>query len=381
MRHNIGPMCSADLSIIVTSFERPGNLQRALLSLAVQRDLSQAIEVIVADDGSRDHTPEVVEEFRRSVRFPVRWVTHAHDAFRPGRCRNEGFALSTAPYVVFLDGDCVAPPDHLAAHFQRRRRGIAMTSDCCRLDHQTSQRVTESVVRSGEYLRWIPPGELRRLAAAHWRACFYDLIRHPTKPRLVGNNVGIWRDDYQRVNGYDESYAGWGCEDDDLGIRLHQAGIRVRSLRRWTWTCHLWHPPVATVPKKYRQGVNVAYFERQGRLARCRHGLVKRATSDLDVRVVGRPARPDAAARLLPGVLDRPSRSEPPEVEILFLPGSGRFTGRADCNVLVVLEDAPAISRAARRAHLVIADKSVPGAGAAPHFPLDQFAQAMDSIA
>jgi len=129
----------------------------------------------------------------------------------------------------------------------------------------------------------------------------------------------------------------------------------------------------------YRNGV--AYFERQGRLARCRHGLVKRATSDLDVRVVGRPARPDAAARLLPGVLDRPSRSEPPEVEILFLPGSGRFTGRADCNVLVVLEDAPAISRAARRAHLVIADKPVPGAGAAPHFPLDQFAQAMDSIA
>src|SRR5262249_14161034 len=151
------------------------------------------------------------------------------------------------------------------------------------------------------------------------------------------NNVGIWRADYERVNGYDENFQGWGCEDDDLRYRLRKVGVQIESILRWTCTYHLWHETDVTQPGSWKQGANVSYLLRKGRLPGCRSGLVKRSLDDLAIRVVGRPASPQLAQQLLHGRFASEPKSRA-EVEILFLPGRGRFSGRADCNVLVALE-------------------------------------------
>ena len=91
----------------------------------------------------------------------------------------------------------------------------------------------------------------------------------------------------------------------------------------------------------------------QGRLTRCLNGLVKRRHEDLAIRIVGRAEQPLAVARLVAGKFTCPT-AERPEIEILFLPGEGRFTGEADCNVVVALEPAAARSRLARQADLTI---------------------------
>jgi predicted glycosyltransferase involved in capsule biosynthesis len=44
-----------------------------------------------------------------------------------------------------------------------------------------------------------------------------------------------------RVNGFDESYSGWGLEDSDLAIRLIRAGVQHKSARFATPVFHLWH--------------------------------------------------------------------------------------------------------------------------------------------
>ena len=54
-------------------------------------------------------------------------------------------------------------------------------------------------------------------------------------------NLSLWREDFMRVNGFDESYSGWGLEDSDLAIRLIHAGIRHKSARFATPVFHLWH--------------------------------------------------------------------------------------------------------------------------------------------
>src|SRR5437667_259658 len=111
----------------------------------------------------------------------------------------------------------------------------------------------------------------------------------PTRPHLTGNNVGIWRADYERVNGYDENFEGYGAEDNDLGFRLRRAGVRVRSILHRTRAYHLWHPREATFTPTSREGCNYNYLMRRGGLVRCRNGLVKRPLADLKLRVVGGP--------------------------------------------------------------------------------------------
>ncbi len=280
-------MARPDISIIICTYQRPRNLRLCLLAAAAQRDFPYKIELIVADDGSQDETPEVVERFRRETGRPVTFCTHPHRGFRPALTRNEGFALSTAPYVLFLDGDCLIPPDHLAVHFRLRRPGRALTTDAVRWDRAASEACGEEDVLSGAFTRRVPPAERRRLRFAHWKALLYHRLRHPTKPRLLGGNFSAWRRDIEAVNGFDENYNGWGCEDDDVGIRLHQRGVRVYSIRRQTHTFHLWHPPVDSVPAKIRHGRNYEYFRRRGRLARCRNGLEKRELGDLRAIVSG----------------------------------------------------------------------------------------------
>jgi hypothetical protein len=240
--------------------------------------------------------------------------------------------------------------------------------------------VDSEAIRTGAFRNWAPASELRRLKKLYRSARFYRLIHHPTKPKLIGNNVGIHRADFEKVNGYDENFEGWGCEDDDLRGRLRQAGVHVESIVHWTHTFHLWHASDTTAPTTWKQGANVRYLLRKGRLTRCTNGLEKRTIDDLGVRIVGIPAQPETVERLVRGHF-RPLSTEPPEMEILFLPGDGRFSGRAECNVLVALDHRAASSPAARRAHRIV--MPTPGDAPPPSAPLDwdQFSQALRAAA
>ena len=350
-------MSSPEIALLMSTYQRPRHLRLALESILLQRDVAGRMELVVTDDGSTDETPEIVADFARAAPFRVGFTTHPHTTFRLSRWRNEGVRASTAPYILFLDGDCILPPDHVGRASRAAPAGHGHGRRFLPIGRGHQRRVTPEVVRSGEFQAWGPADELRRLRKRDRAARFYRFIRHPTRPKIIGNNVGIWRSDYERVNGYDENFEGWGCEDDDLRARLHAAGVRIASILRWTHTFHLWHPTDVTTPAQWKQGANVNYFLRKGRLTRCRNGLVKRDLADLAVHVVGHSARPTTSRGCWRGGFAA-SRADKPEVELLFLPGEGTFSGRADCNVLVAL-DAAAVDRARRGSeHLTIAPPS-----------------------
>ncbi len=379
-RYLLAPMSEPEIALLMSTYQRPDHLRRALASIALQHGVDRKMELVITDDGSTDETPQIVEEFARRAPFRVGFTTHPHTTFRLSRCRNEGVKSSTAPYLLFLDGDCVLPRDHVRIHLERRRPGLVMAGDCCRLDEATSRHVTLETIRSGEFCYWAPPRELRRLRKVDLSSRFYRLIHHPTKPKLIGNNVGVWREDFERINGYDENFQGWGCEDDDLRHRLRRSGVRIQSILRWTFTYHLWHPPDVTVPQSWKQGANVGYLLRRGRLTRCRNGLTKRGLGDLSIRIVGDAAEPGAVDRLVQGRF-QVSQDESPEVEILFLPGEGQFSGRAEYNVLVALNAEAAQSPVARQAHLMIAPRDPAQFDEADIFSLDRFDEALGMVA
>jgi glycosyltransferase involved in cell wall biosynthesis len=343
-------MNQPEIALLISTYQRPAHLRRALESVALQQGVDGQMEVVVTDDGSTDETANIVSEFAARVPFRVGFTTHEHGGFQLARCRNEGARSSSAPYLLFLDGDCVLPRDHVRKHLDHRRPNTVMAGDCARLDEEPSARVTLEVIQRGEFTAWAPDSELKRLRKADRSARFYRLIRHPTKPKLIGNNVGIWRRDYERVNGYDENYHGWGCEDDDLRHRLRKAGVQIASILRWTHTYHLWHPNVASMPAHWKDGANVRYLLRPGRLTQCRNGLHKRSVDELAIRIVARTTESHPVADWLRGRFGIGTSVERPEVEILV--GEGRFSGRADCNVLIAID--PAHTSAVKGAHLVL---------------------------
>jgi glycosyltransferase involved in cell wall biosynthesis len=370
-----------EIGVIVSSYQRPDHLMRTLTSIELQQGVAGMFEVVISDDGSEDETAELVQAFSDRVDFPVTFVTHPHDGFQLARCRNEGAAASNARYVLFVDGDCILPPDHLAEHLKRREPGVVMGGDCIRLEREPSDEVTLETLRQGLFPA-TPPSEKRRMRRQSRKAWFYNLVRHPTKPKLIGNNIGIWWEDYQRLNGYDQNFVGWGCEDDDLRLRAHRTGLKVKSILRWTYTYHLWHPTEETQPDEWKNGLNVAYLKRPIRLTRCLNGLQRRSSEELVVRLVGTPEHAGAVENVAPQLARSPGGEERTEVEVLFLPGQGSFTGNADCNILVMSGQEDGGSCRSDADMILVASLPITSAKEHPQvFRLDEFKEALARVA
>jgi glycosyltransferase involved in cell wall biosynthesis len=269
------PAVRPEVALIVSNYQKPRHLKLSLASIAGQLGVTGRLELVVTDDGSTDESFAIIEQFAGRVDFPVTLTTHRRAAFQLAQCRNEGVAASRAPYLIFTDGDLILSPDFVWQHLERRRRSTVYTGHYYGLTEDVSAGIDEAMVQSGAYRDLASPAEMHRVRRIEWQARWQSLVRHRRKPDVVGSNVGIWRTDFERVNGYDENFQGWGCEDDDLGHRLRRVGVRVRSINRWTCAYHVWHPRDATAPAVWQDGPNVAYYLRRHRQYRCLNGLMK----------------------------------------------------------------------------------------------------------
>jgi GT2 family glycosyltransferase len=340
-----------DVALIVNTYQKPRHLALVLASIAAQTGVDGRFEVIVSDDGSTDGTAALVRDFAAQAGFPVRLTSHPHDGFRLARTRNAGARLTASDYLLFLDGDCILPRDHVAAYLERRRPGRALLGYCARLPEETSARLDTTTIATTDLTALAPASERRLLAQRFRKAWWHAAVRHPSKPRLAGGNCGMWRRDFEAVNGCDERFVGWGQEDDDLGLRLRAAGVRLESILDRTWSLHVWHPVDTSATPRWRDGVNVPYFLRHGRLRRCRHGLVDRSAQDV---TWGLPADANDAPlgrELLALLANAPQAApgKPCEVEIVLRPGRGRFERRAECRLMVIEGDAKQAERSVRR--------------------------------
>ncbi|NBV46860.1 MAG: glycosyltransferase [Planctomycetia bacterium] len=343
-----------DISLVVNTHQRPRHLALVLESIAAQEGVAGRFDVVVSDDGSTDDTAAVVAAFATRVPFPVRFTTSPRDGFRLARVRNRGAALAGGDSLLFLDGDCILPPDHVAAYLERRRPGRALLGYCARLPETASHDLLPGAVDWGVVQRRIPAAERQALARRCRKARWHTWLRHPDKPRLAGGNFLVWRDDFRAVNGFDERFRGWGQEDDDLGLRLRAAGVRLETILDRTFSCHVWHPTDPTAGSRWCDGPNVAYFLRRGRLTTCRHGLVERPAGairwglppDLEATPVGR-----AVATALAGA-PCADEDQPCEIEIMVETVASalrraRFRRRAECRLLLVPAAAPSAEQAA----------------------------------
>lgn len=80
--------------------------------------LTPDYEVVVINDGSRDDTPQILDELARLYPMHVRVVHHAKNRGYGGALRS-GFAHATKDLVFYTDGDAQYDPSEMAALWAR----------------------------------------------------------------------------------------------------------------------------------------------------------------------------------------------------------------------------------------------------------------------
>ena len=96
---------------MVPTFERPIDLNLCLDSLSERNQHgAPAYEIIVADDSKSDESKILV-----STKFPkVKWVEGKK--IGPAGNRNAGVNRASGKWIVFIDDDCIAQNNYLAAY-------------------------------------------------------------------------------------------------------------------------------------------------------------------------------------------------------------------------------------------------------------------------
>jgi cellulose synthase/poly-beta-1,6-N-acetylglucosamine synthase-like glycosyltransferase len=96
-------------TIIVPVYNGAATITRCLEALAQQTIVAEAYEIIVVDDGSRDATATLVQEWINQHPGPqVRLLQQANAG--PAAARNRGASVAATPLLLFTDADCAPLP-------------------------------------------------------------------------------------------------------------------------------------------------------------------------------------------------------------------------------------------------------------------------------
>lgn len=267
------------VTVIVPAYNVAGTIHETLLS--VRSQTHTALEIIVVDDGSKDHTRQVVE--RHAADDPRIRLLHQANA-GVASARNTALAEATGAYLAPIDADDLWRPDKIArqlALMLERGPGVELVYTWF------AEIDDESRVR-----KIVMPCEEGRVLAA---LCHGNFVGHASSPLMRTDGM-------RQVGGYDTSLrasAAQGCEDWQLYLRLAEfgefaviklplTGYRIteksmssdisqmlRSYRLVLSRVQVAHPEYAEDLRRGLQGITKYFLKRSFEAARYRAALIE----------------------------------------------------------------------------------------------------------
>jgi glycosyltransferase involved in cell wall biosynthesis len=234
------------LAIVVSTYESAEPLHAVLWALAEQSD--PGFVLVVADDGSGSDTKAVVDRWRSRFGERLLHVWQPDEGFRLARVLNLGALAVDADYFAFMHGESIP-----------RRNFVRAIRACIRPGwFVAGRRVDLSAALTARVLE-------QRLPVHRWGMLDWLRVRHEASPiaaltrrdrrrvgvtgvpefsphnRTYGYLLGVGRRDFERVDGYDVRFVGWGEEDVDIATRLRRIGLRCGHAGPDGTLVHLWH--------------------------------------------------------------------------------------------------------------------------------------------
>jgi glycosyltransferase involved in cell wall biosynthesis len=196
------------VSVVIPTLNRADLLARTIDHIEAQTVPHELYEVIVVDNGSKDHTRDVLSQ---KVKRYANLRLFSQDKPGAAATRNVGIRAAEGETVLFIDDDILAEPNLIKAHLEH---------------HQKNDRasiigavVTPWGERRDPFLRYLRD-----------RAIFnpYSLAGSPMDFSCYHTgNVSTSRALLNEVGGFNEGFSVYGMEDIELGYRLEKRGCRM----------------------------------------------------------------------------------------------------------------------------------------------------------
>ena len=256
-------------SLIITTYNWPEALELVLLSVKNQEKMPS--EVIIADDGSRTETKQLIETFQKDFPVPLVHIWHEDIGFTKSVILNKAVASAKGEYIIQADGDCILHPYFINDHLKYAEKNAYLFGSRVSIQKQYLNSLFND---KQVFFTAFSKGINKRT-----RALYSPLLAKLYKKSNVfsskfrGCNTSYFKSDFIRVNGYDENFTGWGREDSELALRFHNIGLKARRLRYCGIVFHIFH----IEKSKSRLEINneIQNNTIKNRLTWCKNGIDK----------------------------------------------------------------------------------------------------------
>lgn len=265
------------ITLLISTYNWKEALRLCLLSVSAQTVMPD--EIVIADDGSREDTRNLIDEFRDVFAIPLLHVWQEDKGFRKTIILNQAIAQATGDYIVQIDGDVILERHFIQDHVEVMQRGYFVcgsrtkigASVTKRLVNEISFKLNVSDVKASFMLNGFRSKKIRAFLAERYAR---------TIDHMRGCNMAYWRDDFIAINGYDEELLDWGHEDGELVYRLHFSGIKKKFLKMGGIVYHLWHKESS----KHNEGRHLAVLDlvKKNQLKWCENGVDKYLNKNLN---------------------------------------------------------------------------------------------------
>jgi glycosyltransferase involved in cell wall biosynthesis len=225
------------IALLISTYNWPEALDLVLKSTLSQTQFPD--EILIADDGSKEDTKQLIEQFQQKSSIPIRHFWQEDKGFRKSKILNKAIAGTTTDYIIQADGDCIMHSKFIEDHMYSAEKGIYLYGSRVNILPDFVAGVFEMEKVDFNFFSKEIKNKTRSLHIP-----FFSNLYKPHEgisKKLRGCNISFWREDFIAINGYNEDYEGWGKEDSDLVIRLGNKGVKAKRLRYAGIVYHIHH--------------------------------------------------------------------------------------------------------------------------------------------
>ncbi|EAK7770663.1 TPA: glycosyltransferase [Campylobacter jejuni] len=230
-------------ALIITTYNQKERLKLVLDSVKNLAFLPN--EVLIADDGSKEDTARLIEEYQKDFPCPLKHIWQEDEGFRAAKSRNNAIKASKSEYIILIDGDMILEKDFVKNHLEFAKRKVILQGSRVILNKNES----EEILKNNNYSLAFNKKGFKNQRSIFLAKCVYKFSKLTKKffkkSQLVKGsktcNMSFYKSDFEAIEGFNEKFIGWGREDSEFVARfLFNDGV-FKRLKFNALAYHIYH--------------------------------------------------------------------------------------------------------------------------------------------
>jgi glycosyltransferase involved in cell wall biosynthesis len=227
------PKCT----LVTPTYNWPEALELILISVKKQTILPN--EMIIADDGSKPETTELIKKYQKDFPIPLLHIWHEDNGNQKPKIMNQAIAKASYEYIIEIDGDIILHPNFIEDHLTYAEKGFYLFGSRVNIQKSILKDIFDKKTTCFHLLSKGIKRRTRTLRIPLFMK--FAKIYNKRSSKLRGCNMSFWKSDFIKINGFNESLVGWGIDDSEMIQRLHNIGINGKRLKNVGIAYHIYH--------------------------------------------------------------------------------------------------------------------------------------------